>query len=303
MTEVQVAFSVAHAAEQADRAVRAIAAEVTARMPLSLARAVEYALQGRGKRLRPVLCCAGYAAVRRGQDIPDAMWRLACALELIHSYSLVHDDLPCMDNDDLRRGRPTAHRVFGAPMAVLAGAALIPAAMGVLDAEAAALGLDVSARGRLVRELARAAGAAGMVGGQWRDLEAESEPVDAMGLERIHREKTGALLAVSLWIGGTAAGATPEERDALSSYGQVLGLAFQITDDLLDGEGKPEVTGKSGGRDQALGKSTYPGLYGAARARALAEERVRDAITALAAAGLDTPALVKIARHVVERQG
>lgn len=303
MISVQAGFSVAHAAEQADAALRAIAVELTSSMPLPLAASVGYALEGRGKRLRPVLCCAGYAAVRRTQDVPEGMWRLAASLELVHTYSLVHDDLPCMDDDDLRRGRPTTHRVFGTPGAVLAGAALIPAAMRVLDAEAGALGWDATTRGRLVRELARAAGAGGMVGGQWRDLEAEARPVDAAGLERIHREKTGALLAVSLRIGGIAGGAEAGELEALWSYGQALGLAFQITDDLLDVEGRPEATGKSPGRDQALGKSTYPGLFGTARARSLAEERVADAIAALEGAGLDTPALVEIARHVVERQG
>ncbi len=302
MIGAQLAFSVAHAAEQADHALRVVAMELTSSLPTALARPVEYALEGQGKRLRPLLCCAGYAAVRRTQEIPDGMWRLACALELIHTYSLIHDDLPCMDDDDLRRGRLTPHRVFGAPAAVLAGAALIPAAMMALDVEAAGLGLDAVTRGQLVRELARAAGATGMVGGQWRDLEAEAVPIDAEGLERIHREKTGALLATSLRIGGIAAGAVSEELDALSAYGQALGLAFQITDDLLDVEGKPEVTGKSSGRDQALGKSTYPGLHGMERARAMAEERVRDAVAALAGAGLDTPSLVKIARHVVERQ-
>lgn len=303
MIAAHAPFSVASAAELADRALRALSTELRAGMTPPLAGPVEYALEGRGKRLRPVLCCAGYAAVRRTQEIPDGMWRLACSLELIHTYSLVHDDLPCMDDDDLRRGRPTAHRVFGAPMVVLAGAALIPAAMVALEAEAAGIGLDVATRGRLVRELAGSAGAAGMVGGQWLDLEAESAPVNAAELERIHAAKTGALLAASLRIGGIAGGAAHQALDALSAYGQALGLAFQITDDLLDVEGTPEVTGKAAGRDQALGKSTYPGLYGVAQARALAEERVRDAVAALAGAGLDTPALVKIARHVVERQG
>ena len=277
-----------------------VAAEVLERVPAALTGPVRYALETRGKRLRPVLCCAAYEAIRG--EVPAGVRRLACSLELVHTYSLVHDDLPCMDDDDLRRGRATTHRVWGTGLAVLAGAALIPAAMRLLHAEASFLGLDRERTGTLIAELVGAAGAAGMVGGQWRDLEAELEPVDAVGLEQIHRSKTGALLRASLRIGAIAATATPDQLQALSWFGEHLGVAFQIVDDLLDVEGSPATTGKAGGRDQILGKSTYPGLFGIERARAMAAEHADAAQEAVQGAGLATPALTAIRRYVVERR-
>lgn len=279
--------------------------EVTERIvrgvPYVLAEPIAYALGTRGKRLRPVLCAAAYSAV--GTEAPgDAVYRLACAVEVVHTYSLVHDDLPCMDDDDLRRGRPTVHVVHGVAAATLAGAALVPAAVQVLDAEAAALGLDAATRVRLVAELCRAGGACGMVGGQLLDLEGEQTTLDAEGLERIHRGKTGALLAASLRMGGLAAGAGDDLLTALTAYGQELGLAFQIVDDVLDVVGSAASLGKTAGKDQSSGKATYPALFGVDGARVLAGERVAAAIAALRGAGIHAPPLEALARFVLERR-
>ena len=274
--------------------------ELLTGFPASLATAVDYALASRGKRLRPIFCCAAYRALSGGR-LPDPVLRLACALELVHTYSLVHDDLPCMDDDDLRRGRPTLHRVHGTPMAILAGAALIPLAMQVLMRAAAALGLEGSERAALTIELCRAAGAEGMVGGQLLDLDAEHESPDPEGLERIHRAKTGALLAAALRLGARAARAGETELAALTVYGENVGLGFQIADDVLDVAGDSATIGKTAGRDQSLGKATYPALYGLDGARRLARERVDAAIAALHSAAIAAPELEALARYVVQR--
>jgi geranylgeranyl pyrophosphate synthase len=271
------------ASEQAriDAALAGISASVLDNVAPSLRDAVRYALSTTGKRIRPTLCVAAYSAV--GGEPTPALYRLACALEVVHTYSLVHDDLPCMDDDDLRRGRPTVHRVFGARTAVLAGAALLPIAVRVLDGEARALGLSTPVRAALVVELCRAAGAEGMVGGQLLDLEGEEKEVDAAALEAIHRAKTGALLTASLRIGALAAGAPQAVLLALTRYGEALGLAFQIVDDVLDVTGSAESLGKQAGRDQALRKASYPALFGLEGARVLARARADEAKAALGA--------------------
>jgi geranylgeranyl diphosphate synthase, type II len=262
---------------------------------------VEYALSTAGKRLRPILCINAYSAAAGSDASPPAvLYRLSCALEIVHTYSLVHDDLPCMDDDDVRRGRPTVHKVFGPARATLAGAALLPIAVEVLDAEGEALGLDVPTRGRLVVELTRAAGAEGMVGGQLLDLESEGKRLEAAQLERIHAAKTGALLIASLRIGALAGEAEPDLLEALTRYGHALGIAFQITDDLLDVEGDPGVTGKTGRRDIALRKASYPSLHGVEGARALAEAQVARAKRALG--GYRLPHLEGIADFVIRRR-
>lgn len=272
-------------------------------MPESLRAAVVYALETRGKRLRPILTVAAYRLVRGSEDpVPAAVYRLAAAVEMLHTYSLVHDDLPCMDDDDLRRGRPTVHRVHGVRNATLTGAALIPLAFSALAGAAEQLGLAPGRTQRLVVELAQAAGAAGMVGGQWLDLEGESHAAGAARLERIHRAKTGALLAASLRIGGIAAGAADNVLAALTDYGQALGLAFQIADDILDVVGETAALGKTAGKDESAGKATYPSLYGLPGARALAEEKAAAAAAALRGAGVQAPELESLARYVVERR-
>jgi geranylgeranyl pyrophosphate synthase len=234
-----------------------------------------------------------------GREGSPALYRLACAPEIVHTYSLVHDDLPCMDDDDLRRGRPTVHRVFGAGLATLAGAALLPLAVEVVLESGEALGLGEAAVARLVVELCGAAGAAGMVGGQLMDLEAERRPVDAKELERIHRAKTGALLACSLRIGALAAGAGEEALRALTEYGEALGLAFQITDDILDVTGDACSLGKAAGRDEELRKASYPSLFGLDGARERAR-RCAEAARA-AVAHLGSAELAALADYVVER--
>lgn len=287
--------------ERVERALGEVAARAAAAAVPALRAPLAYALETRGKRVRPVLCCAAFRAVA-GRDAPEGVYRLACAVELVHAYSLVHDDLPCMDDDDLRRGRPTPHRVFGTPAAVLAGAALLPLSIGLLDREAALLGLAPEVRGQLVRALCAAAGATGMVGGQFRDLQAEAGVTEAAELEAIHRAKTGKLLAASLRVGALAAGAERAVCDALQRYGESLGLAFQIVDDLLDVVGDAALLGKAAGRDASLGKATYPAQFGVDGARARAGERIADALAALRDGGIRSPELTAIARYVLSRR-
>lgn len=286
--------------ERVDATLREIARTQLDEFHAELRGPVAYALSTSGKRIRPILTVAAYRAVAGGGAAPDAAYRLGCALEIVHTYSLVHDDLPCMDDDDLRRGRPTVHRVHGAAWAVLAGAALLPVAVEVVVEQGRALGLGVGTRARLVAELCRAAGAEGMVGGQLLDLEGESRPVDAAGLEAIHRAKTGALLTAGLRMGAVAGGAGEEALRALSRYGQALGLAFQIVDDVLDVTGDTAALGKAAGRDQALRKASYPSLFGVEGARALAAARVAEAKGALV--GVESPELIALADYVVQRQ-
>ena len=283
-----------------DAAVAAAAEAVAAGAPDALREPMRYALATPGKRIRPVLSVAAWRALR-GEAAPDAVYRLAAAVEIVHTYSLVHDDLPCMDDDDLRRGRPTVHRVYGTARAMLAGAALIPAAVQVLDRAAASLRLDAATRRALVSTLCRAGGAEGMVGGQLLDLEGEGKTLDRAALERIHRSKTGALLAAALRVGALAAGADERALAALSVYGEELGLAFQIVDDVLDVTGDSALLGKTAGKDVSAAKNTYPALYGLDGARALAAECLARALAALRDGGIDAAELEPLARYVVER--
>lgn len=269
-----------------------------------------YALEAGGKRLRPILCVAAYRAVHgaRGgaepgmSDLgPEGLYEIAYALELIHTYSLVHDDLPCMDDDDLRRGRPTTHRAFDEARAIIAGAALIPLAARAAERGARRLGLSPDERSGLVRELLVAAGAGGMVGGQWLDLKAEGRSLDVDALESIHRRKTGALLAASPRLGGRAARAEARVLDALGAYGSALGLAFQIADDVLDLTGDTAALGKTAGRDAVLAKATYPALLGVDRARERARLEADRAIEALRQGGIASVELEALAHYAVER--
>jgi geranylgeranyl diphosphate synthase, type II len=265
--------------------------------PQSVADAMRYAITSEGKRLRPILLMAAYrAAAGTGNPAP-----LAAAVEVVHAYSLVHDDLPCMDDDDLRRGRPTTHRLYGVAAATAAGVAMVPlAARAAFDA-AEDLGLPHTACGDIVRELMRASGAGGMVGGQLLDLQGENLNLELDQLERIHRAKTGALIAASVTIGALAAGAEPAAVRALRDYGEAIGLAFQIADDVLDATGTSVQLGKTAGRDAVLRKSTYPAHLGVEGARKRAEALVEHGCARLRDVSLLTPALDRLACFAITR--
>ncbi|HKG93079.1 MAG TPA: farnesyl diphosphate synthase [Gemmatimonadaceae bacterium] len=262
------------------------------------ARVIRYTLAGEGKRLRGILLLSAYEAAGGRGDASG----LAAAVEVVHAYSLVHDDLPCMDDDDMRRGRPTAHRAFGVRAATAAGVAMVPLAVRAAGDAAASLQLPPETRGAIVRELMQASGAGGMIGGQLLDLTAEGRTLSVAELERIHRGKTGALIVAAVRLGGWAARAAAAQLTALERYGAAIGLAFQIADDVLDVTGTSDQLGKTAGRDQALGKSTYPALLGVEGAIHRAGALTDEACEALREVGLLTPALERIAGFVVARK-
>ncbi|MEA3246162.1 MAG: polyprenyl synthetase family protein [Gemmatimonadota bacterium] len=278
-------------------ALAVLAERADERLDPRIAAAVRYALLGAGKRLRAVLLLAAYRACGGQRDASA----LAASVEAVHAYSLVHDDLPCMDDDDVRRGRPTVHRQHGVVAATAAGVAMVPLAARAAAEAAAALGLDAAARGEVVRTLMRAAGAGGMIGGQLLDLLAEGRALDVVALERVHRMKTGALIAAAVRIGGLAAGAPPRTMDALGTFGDAVGLAFQIADDVLDVTATTTQLGKTAGKDASHGKSTYPAALGLDEARARASALAEDACEALRAAGIAAPDLEYLARYAVAR--
>jgi geranylgeranyl diphosphate synthase type II len=235
--------------------------------PSTIHRAMRYSLFAGGKRIRPLLAMAAADAV---SDAPVGIASAACVLELIHTYSLIHDDLPALDNDDFRRGRPTCHKMFGDAMAILAGDALLTLAFEVL---AKLEGVDAGRRIALVCELATASGTVGgMIGGQVNDMEGEGKFPTAHLLDSIHRAKTGALLRASVRMGAIFAGATDEQLHALTKFGEHAGLAFQIVDDVLDVEQSSEALGKTAGKDAQQKKITFPAVYGIERSREMAEQ-------------------------------
>ena len=265
--------------------------------PQTIHRAMRYSLFAGGKRIRPILCMEAARAVTpecRGVETA------ASSLELIHTYSLIHDDLPALDNDDYRRGKLTSHKVFGEAMAILAGDALLTLAFQVLG------GIDTipsERKTRLVFELAAAAGTAGgMIGGQVADLEGEGKPPTPELLESIHRAKTGALLRASLRMGAVFAGADEPQYAALSCYGEHAGLAFQIVDDILDVEQTSEALGKTAGKDAQQHKITFPGVYGVERARQLAAQEREAAHQALTPFGDRARRLRELADLIVDRK-
>jgi geranylgeranyl diphosphate synthase type II len=266
--------------------------------PPRAAEAMRYTLMGEGKRLRAVLLLAAYRAAGGTGDATD----LAAAVEVVHAYSLVHDDLPCMDDDDMRRGRPTVHRVYGVATATAAGLAMVPLAARCVAQASAQLGLPPETGGTILRELMRAAGATGMIGGQLLDLEGERLALSLAELEHIHRAKTGALVTASVRLGGLAAGADDAVLSALGQYGAAIGLAFQIADDVLDVTATTDQLGKTAGRDLALHKSTYPALLGIDGARSRASALVDEACGALERVALLTPVLEHLARYTVNRR-
>lgn len=263
----------------------------------SVGEAIRYSLLGEGKRMRGNLFLSAYEAAGGTRDASS----LAAAIEVVHAYSLVHDDLPCMDDDDVRRGRPAVHRVFGVAAATAAGLAMVPLAARSAAESARALGLDDASIGAIVADLMRASGAGGMIGGQLLDLEGERRPLGVAELELIHRAKTGALIAAAATLGGRAACTSPERLEALTHYGAAVGLAFQIADDVLDVTATTDQLGKTAGRDLALQKSTYPALLGVDGAKSRAAALIDEGCRALDVVGLLTPALAHIARFSVER--
>lgn len=281
-----------------DRALVALCDRELADIPSRVGEAIRYALMGEGKRLRPVLTLAAYHAAGGGGDASD----LAAAVEVVHTYSLVHDDLPCMDDDDMRRSRPTVHRVFGVHVATAAGVAMVPLAARCTWLAAQRLGLTDAVAAALVRELMAASGAGGMIGGQLHDLEAEGHSLSLAELEQVHRMKTGALIVASARLGGLAAGASERQLTALDRYARGVGLAFQIADDVLDVTATTDQLGKTAGRDVVLGKSTYPALLGVEGARSRAVQLVEESCFALADEGLLTPHLEFLARFIVTRR-
>lgn len=259
--------------------------------PETIHKAMRYSLFAGGKRIRPVLCLEAGQVVA-GRDV-EGIFLAACPLEMIHTYSLIHDDLPALDNDDLRRGRPTSHKVFGEAMAILAGDALLTYAFDVLGR---------TGNARLVVELASASGTVGgMIAGQVHDMEGEQQAPTAELLERIHRAKTGALLRCSLRMGAIQAGASEAELAAMTEYGERIGLAFQIVDDILDVTQTSEQLGKTAGKDAAQGKITFPAVYGLERSREMAEEQRRAAHAALEMFGERARRLHELADLVVDR--
>jgi len=275
--------------------------------PDVVATAMTYSLMAGGKRLRPILCLASADAV--GGDHLMAM-PAACAIELIHTYSLIHDDLPAMDDDTLRRGRPTLHVVAGEGMAILAGDGLLTEAFHLLAREPVSSDPQVVARKlRVIETIAAAAGPVGMVGGQAIDLasvavapsRAQAPPLDATGLQVMHAKKTGALIRASASCGAIMGGGTDDQIEAVDRAAGELGLAFQIVDDILDVEGVSADLGKTAGKDAAAGKTTYPGLYGLDVSRRMAAQCLDRAEAALRSAGIADDRLLAIGRWIIDR--
>jgi geranylgeranyl pyrophosphate synthase len=260
--------------------------------------ALAYALRTPGKRIRAALVLATYRSV--GGRSPGIAG-IAAAVETVHAYSLVHDDLPCMDDDDLRRGRPTTHRRFDVPTATRIGYLLVPVAARVLAGAAAELQLSDETLGRMAEELFQAGGIEGMVGGQWLDLEAERRRLALDDLIAVHRGKTGALIRAACALGAIAAEGSGAAVAALTAYGEDVGLAFQIADDVLDATGTSEELGKTAGRDAELAKSTYVSLLGVKAARTEAERLARRAVGHLDAARVPSGALGTLAEYIVTR--
>jgi geranylgeranyl diphosphate synthase type II len=286
---------VAHQQQRVDAALNRWVPAETADPP-RLHRAMRYSLFAGGKRVRPLLAMAAAEAVC---DAPAGVENAACVLELVHTYSLIHDDLPALDNDDLRRGRKTCHKEFDEATAILAGDALLTLAFEVL---ARLEGVDAERRIRLVEELATAAGTVGgMIGGQMNDLEGEGQTPSVPLLESIHRAKTGALLRASVRMGAIYARADPEQLAALSRFGQHVGLAFQIVDDILDVEQPSEALGKTAGKDAQQRKITFPAVYGLERSRAMAEQERMEAHLALKGFDQRAERLKRLADRIVHR--
>jgi geranylgeranyl diphosphate synthase type II len=267
--------------------------------PASVHRAMRYSVLAGGKRLRPILVIAGAEVVGAS---PSAVMPTACAMELIHTYSLIHDDLPAMDDDDYRRGRLTNHKVFGDAIAILAGDALLTYAFQLVAQNATVPGVDPKVVCDVVAEIAEAAGTVGMVGGQVVDIESEGKTITAEELEYIHVHKTAALLRASLSVGARLGGADAAALAAVAEAGQSLGLAFQIVDDILDVEGSLETLGKTAGSDERKQKVTYPALHGVEASRREARRLIERTKSRLSVFGARSAPLCALADFVVERK-
>ena len=264
--------------------------------PPLIHRAMRYSIFAGGKRVRPILCIEAF---RIFSDKLAASLPISCALEFIHTYSLIHDDLPALDNDDLRRGQPTCHKKFGEAMAILAGDALLTLAFEAL----AAAPVPSAQRVAVIREIASAAGTRdGMVGGQVEDLEAEGKQITPQTLEYIHRSKTAALIRASIVSGAIAAGASREDQERLRAFGGLIGWAFQVTDDILDVEESSAALGKTAGKDQAQQKATYPALFGLEKSHEFARDLATRAIAALESFGPRAANLRELGEFLVLRR-
>jgi geranylgeranyl diphosphate synthase type II len=281
--------------ERVEELLRVRMEEKTPHVPPRLLESMRYSLLAGGKRLRPVLCLAFAEAVRRESTTSRLIVDAACSLEYIHTYSLIHDDLPAMDDDDMRRGRPTNHKVFGEAMAILAGDSLLT------DAFALVAGGPEPVRAALCRELAVGSGSAGMVGGQVLDI-AEDRPAQIDYLTRMHRLKTGALIRAACRMGVIAAGGNEDALARADTYGDAVGLAFQIADDVLDVTGDASTLGKAVGADAAAGRFTFPAVLGLEESKQLAARKVAEAIDAVRPLEPQDGPLAALARYSVERR-
>jgi len=271
--------------------------------PSGLARevikAMNYSLFAGGKRIRPILCIAGAEAIGGSTD---SVVPVACAIELIHTYSLIHDDLPVMDNDDLRRGKPTNHKVFGEAVALLAGDGLLTLSFNLMAGYGAEKEVEKKALLRVIDLIASAAGYKGMVGGQVVDITYEGKESDPAVVEYIHRHKTAALIAASVTAGTILAGGNKDEEKSINRYGQQIGLAFQIADDILNVEGDKGLMGKGTGSDKEKGKITYPSVFGTAESKKIQKELINNAIESLKRFDNRAEPLRDLARYIINRK-
>lgn len=266
--------------------------------PSVIHEAMRYSTLDGGKRLRALLAMAACEAV--GGEV-EKTFGLVAAVEMVHAYSLIHDDLPCMDDDDLRRGKPTNHKVFGEAMAVLAGDALLTEAFLELSQMPEKYGVPLDTTIQVISELAIGAGSRGMVGGQVVDIEAEQQKADKQTLQYIHEHKTSALIVAALRGGALLGGSTPKQLDKITTYGKNFGLAFQITDDILDEVGEIEQLGKTVGRDQSLGKQTFPRMYGLEESKLMAQKHVDLCLSALEGFSDQAWFLRELASFIIQR--
>ncbi len=262
-------------------------------------KAMRYSLFAGGKRVRPILCLAGAAAINDDAELEKNLLPVAVALECIHTYSLIHDDLPCMDDDELRRGKPTSHVLFGEAQALLAGDGLLTYAFELLST--AQNGLSLKAQLDIVATISKAAGSIGMVGGQALDIAYENQEYPIETLQTIHRHKTGALITAAVVSGAIAAEASEKQREHLTAYGKEIGLAFQIVDDLLNATSTTEQLGKAAGSDAERGKATYPRYYGIEKTRELAKAATERAIATLSPFGEEARPLRALAEYIYAR--